>query len=106
MFERPSNAGVTALEVFRENRAGKGCPRCIAAYRTRNRTDPREADMAGADFGARQSKVSTSDGVFVRPFADYAVAGKYVRWVLSRNNATVTDYWNQVVRIRAGLPRR
>jgi hypothetical protein len=62
--------------------------------------------MAGADFGARQSKVSTSDGVFVRPFGDYAVAGKYVRWVLSRNNATVTDYWNQVVQIRAGLPRR
>jgi hypothetical protein len=62
--------------------------------------------MAGADFGARQSKVSTSDGVFVRPFADYAVAGKYVRWVLSRSNATVTDYWNQVVQIRAGLPRR
>jgi hypothetical protein len=47
--------------------------------------------VAGAERGAGQSKVSARYGVFVRRFADYAVAGKYVRWVLSLNNATVTD---------------
>jgi hypothetical protein len=85
---------------------GKVALRRIAAYRTRNRTGPREAEMAGAGLGARQSKVSASDGVFVRRFADYAVAGKYVRWALSRRNATVTDEWNHWRGNAPGLQQR
>jgi hypothetical protein len=61
--------------------------------------------MAGAELGARQSKVSASDGVFVRRFVDYAVTGTYVRWALSRSNATVTDERNHWHGNAPGLPR-
>jgi hypothetical protein len=104
-FERPLNAGVTALDVSCENRARKGLPFAALLPIVPGTAPTRAKRTWRAPSSARQSKVSAGDGVFVRRFADYAVAGKYVRWALSRSNATVTDEWNYWHGNAPGLPR-